>query len=674
MKDFMTSFVEEASALLSHLEIDLLTLEKEPENKEVLNNIFRVMHTLKGTAGMCGFINIQDLAHEFEGIFDQIREGKLVINSEIIDFTLKGKDVILAILKNENSENFNNALIESLHEMSQVGSLHEMNETSDKPLKELTGLSVFAIFFSPDKAIFERGLDPDKTVAELKDSGKSNIILHENKQSWKVQKTQKICLTTWEIYLSSTALLNEIEENFLFYEPDEYRIYDISSGAEQVPPELLARLQKLYNKPDVKEHLRECLIPLNVEASKAITQLPENTDEKLPEGFPSNTSTEGEMTINVSSVKLDELMNLVSELVTQTAILEARATYLKDPGLNNAAENLEKLTKRFRTNALDLRLVPVGALLSRFKRQVRDLSKKLNKHVNFFIEGQDIEIDKTILKSVENPLVHIIRNSIDHGIEFPEERIQVGKKKDGLLKISAFNAGVIVIIQVQDDGRGIDLEKVREAAIKKGYIQQDQAIMDNDLINLILEPGFTTSDNISLVSGRGVGMDVVRKELNAVGGTIEIFTEKNLGTTITLKLPTTLTIIDTLMIEVNQSIVLIPMLDIEFCYKEKSKEILKRDNKYIQYKNKPIPFVSLREKFRYPANDANDIMVIILNKFDKSYAIIADRIIGEYQAVIKPLGDLFNSQPYFSGGSIMVDGKLALILDTSFLFTQITKN
>jgi two-component system chemotaxis sensor kinase CheA len=367
-------------------------------------------------------------------------------------------------------------------------------------------------------------------------------------------------------------------------------------------------------------------------------------------------------------------MNLVSELVSIAASVEANASKYDDPKLKVSIENIEKLTKQFRNNALDLRLVPVGTLFSRFKRQVRDLSKELGKRVNLIIEGQDIEIDKTILRSIESPLQHIIRNCIDHGIEKEDERRQKGKEPEGVLKITAFYSGASVVIQVQDDGSGINLERVRECAIKKGLILPDQTVSKQELINLIIEPGFTTSENVSMVSGRGVGMDVVRKELNRVGGGLEIFTEKDLGTSITMKLPTTLTIIDTLLIDVADTQILIPVNDIEYCFNGNNDEIFRKDNRYIEYKNNPVPLLSLREQFNYSPGENKETMVIIINKFDRKYAITADRIVGEHQAVIKPLGDLFVNQSFFSGGSILVDGKLAFILDTNFLFTKASVN
>jgi two-component system chemotaxis sensor kinase CheA len=227
-----------------------------------------------------------------------------------------------------------------------------------------------------------------------------------------------------------------------------------------------------------------------------------------------------------------------------------------------------------------------------------------------------------------------------------------------------------VIIQIHDDGRGIDIEKIRDRAILKGIITPDQAITDQELLQLIMEPGFTTSENVSMVSGRGVGMDVVRKELNAIGGSLVIETEKDLGTSITLKLPTTLSILDALMLKVDASHVLIPLLEVEYCYKESRNNLYLKNNNYLPYKNTMVPFISLRQKFNFPGFDQQDEMVIILNKFDKRYAIVVDDIIGEQQAVIKPLGELFIRQPYFSGSSIMVDGNLALVLDTNYLFNQ----
>ena len=679
MEEFAISFIEESRELLHQLEHDLLTLEKSPRNKEIINNVFRVMHTLKGSARMFGFENMEKLSHKFEGIFQNIRDGLIKVSSDIIDSTLKGKDLLLSILDKKNIKKEEKSLLESLKRFDiKNPDQKDQETTSDSSVEQKLEVKIYAILFIPDEQVFTRGLDPDKVIKEINQLNDCKIILHDGALNWKKQKKEKICQSTWEIYLRTSLNVTDLETIFLFYDPEEYKIYEITDKKEisdQMFPEFY---KKFYRKTDssLSDHIKSQITDL-FGKSKEENMNSKDAVEESDSGNVSDEKVQKELnsTINVSSHKLDELMNLVSELVISTASLSAYAERSLDHQFSNAIENIQKLTKKFRNNALDLRLIPVGTLLNRFNRHVRDLAKELNKNVNLIIDGQDTEIDKTILKSIESPLLHIIRNAIDHGIENSEERIKKGKSKEGLLKITAFYSGANVVIQIQDDGAGINLQRVKECAIKKGYIQKDQQVTDQELINLIMEPGFTTNENISMVSGRGVGMDVVRKELNAVSGSLEIETEKDLGTYITMKLPTTLSIIDTLLIEVHKTSILIPLLEIEYCFKENQLEILKRDINYIQYKNELVPFISLRNKFKLPSrSDGDEEMVIIINKFDKKYALLVDKIIGEHQAVIKPLGELFLNQPYFSGGSIMVDGKLALILDTNYLFNQTVLN
>jgi two-component system chemotaxis sensor kinase CheA len=660
--EFSDIFQQEATELILQLEEMLLSLEQGSREKQLIDGIFRVMHTLKGSAGMFGFKNIQDLTHEFEGLFDRIRAGELEINREIIDLTLQAKDSIESMLKGKDSQN---VLTDISATLKQVAS----GNTEELPVPE-TG-NIFAIYFTPDRAVYERGLDPEKIISELKGKGTSHVIQHAHQDSVAVHD-KKICTVSWEVYLNTSLSLNDIEDIFLFYDPAEFCVVTASEAEENSD-----RIQSVLERINPEVDDAEDYLQLNFSKVDKATHYSkaETTGKQADVSTLTEKAGESSVSVNVSSVKLDELMNLVSELVTQTATLEACVPKDSSPMLLNTVEQLSKLTKKFRINALDIRLVPIGNLLTRFKRQVRDLSRELNKEVSLILEGHDIEIDKTILKAIEQPLIHVLRNSIDHGIESPEERIKKGKNPEGIIKICAFNSGTSVIMQVQDDGCGINLEKVKTAALKLGYIKAEQQVNDHELLNLILEPGFTTNENVSLVSGRGVGMDVVKKEVNRIGGTLEVFTEKGLGTTITMKLPTTLTIIDTLMIEAGRSVVLVPMLDIEYCYKEDYSLLKKKEHHYIEYKGKLVPFLNLREKFKYGENgDEENSIVMIINKFDQTYAIIADRIIGEYQAVVKPLGDVFNHLPYFSGASIMVDGRLALILDTNALFSQKENN
>jgi two-component system chemotaxis sensor kinase CheA len=620
---------------------------------------------------MYGFENMQYVAHEFESIFDQIRAGKISVSKELIDDTLKARDILMSMLDKNPSTALNQDFLKQLSEKyAESQDITVVGPDEVRPGKP-SDQRLFCILFTPDKQVFERGLNPDKVIDEIQASGKTKIIAHENETPWEAQKTMKLCQTAWEIFLYTSLTITEMGEIFLFYDDDEYSINEIreDSGKDRV---LLDFFQHHYNSgAQLTDHLLECTSDLKEDAhiSDGVKTPEINPNENSGEKSFNYSKPGKDGTINVSSQKLDELLNLVSELVISTASLEAHADRIKDLRLNNVVENIEKLTKKFRSNALDLRLIPVGTLMNKFNRQVRDLSFTLTKKVTLILEGQETEIDKTVLKSIESPLLHIIRNSIDHGIESQDERIRKGKSAEGKLKITAFYSGASVIIQIHDDGKGINLEKIRERAILNGTIAPDQSVTEQELLNMIMEPGFTTTENVSIVSGRGVGMDIVRKELIAIGGSLVIETEKDLGTSITMKLPTTLSIIDTLMLEVNKTHVLIPMLEVEYCYKENRKNIYDKNNNYLQYKNDMVPFISLRRKFNYPdLMHQNEEMVIIINKFDKKYALIVDDILGEQQAVIKPLGELFIKQPYFSGGSIMVDGNLALVLDTNYLF------
>jgi two-component system, chemotaxis family, sensor kinase CheA len=675
MDEFIASFISEAQELLSRLESDLIQLEKQPSDPEITGDIFRIMHNLKGAARMFGFEEIQNLAHEFENIFDLIRTDKLKVTSDLIDDILKGRDMLLSMLSKEVPPEISQEFILQVASRYSAQEYPETSVQTNNP-GSLTRPHSYCILFRPDQGIFERGLNPEGAIDEILEKGRAKIILHEGASSWEKQKQEKQCFAAWEIYFHTSLELKELEEIFLFYDSDEYKLLEFNHYQLENETETHDFFKEYYGTTlTVAEHVKQCLENLNNEfnvpsaGSQAIVPVEK---EIIQQSIGSQHSKES--TINVSSGKLDELLNLVSELVISTAALDSHATRLQDPKLISHIENIEKLTKKFRNNALALRLIPVSTLLNKLNRQVRDLCASLNKDVTLILEGQETEIDKTVLKAIESPLIHIVRNSLDHGIELPHERVNKGKSAQGMLKIIAFYSGANVIIQVHDDGKGIDLERVKECAIIKGYISPEQNVTTQELLNLIMEPGFTTNEYVSMVSGRGVGMDVVRKELNQIGGSLEIETEKGLGTSISLKLPTTLSIIDTLMLEVNKMHVLVPMLEVEYCYREDTANLYSIDSNYLNYKNKLVPFISLRQKFKAPPSGKACEMVIIINKFDKKYAIIADDIIGEQQAVIKPLGELFVNQPYFSGGSFLVDGNLALVLDTSYLFTQSVVN
>jgi two-component system chemotaxis sensor kinase CheA len=369
--------------------------------------------------------------------------------------------------------------------------------------------------------------------------------------------------------------------------------------------------------------------------------------------------------INVKLSRLDEMMRLVSELVTIKAELTYRASVLNDVALCNAVERLDKVTVGFRDNAFSMRLVPLQVLSMKFQRMVRDVGDKLGKDVNLLTEGLDTEIDKTIINEIEAPMMHLIRNALDHGLETTEERKRLGKDPKGLLKIVAFYAGANVFIQIQDDGRGLNLKRIREKAVSKGLISTTAALTEKEIINLIFEPGFSTHDEATEYSGRGVGMDVVKQKLKDLRGSIEITTEEGLGTAFTIRLPLSLAILDVLHVKVGDINYLIPHNEVERCLSERlNNDMIQKRGFNVKYRGNLLPNLNMKHILNIPSNSENESCIIVLNKNDQLMALEVDEIKGEEQLVIKPVDDALKSVDYLSGVAVLGNGELAFLLDS----------
>jgi two-component system chemotaxis sensor kinase CheA len=356
-------------------------------------------------------------------------------------------------------------------------------------------------------------------------------------------------------------------------------------------------------------------------------------------------------------------MNLVSELVTTQASLSLFADRTESPGLSNISENVEKITRRLRDNAFTMSLIPIESLVVRFQRLVRDLSKELNKDIVFKTEGTETEIDKSIIEKLTDPLLHLLRNSLDHGIESPDERVRKGKPKQGVLLLKSYYSGANVIIEITDDGAGINLEKVKSKAISKGLITADAVIDDKELTNLIFMAGFSTAEQVTGVSGRGVGMDVVRRNISDIRGDIEIRTKQNVGTTFSIRLPLTLSIIDGLLVRIGQTDFVLPLGSVNKCYEVETTTLEKSFNQWVTLEGQRTPFLFLRKEFDIHHKAPLYSQVIKITHEGHSVGLAVDRIIGEYQAVLKPLGDFYRHQEEYSGATILGDGSVAIVLD-----------
>jgi two-component system chemotaxis sensor kinase CheA len=379
-------------------------------------------------------------------------------------------------------------------------------------------------------------------------------------------------------------------------------------------------------------------------------------------------------TIRVAADKLDKLVDLVGELVTVQARLTQKANTSNAPELLVISEEVERLTEELRDNTMSIRMVPIGATFSKFKRLVRDLSQSLQKEIELSTEGAETELDKTVIEQLNDPLVHIIRNSIDHGIESPNEREAAGKPREGMLHLSARHSGANVLVEISDDGNGLDSELIRSKAVERGIIQSDAALSEKEIFNLIFEPGFSTAKKVTGVSGRGVGMDVVKRTIDLLRGSVEIMSEKGTGTTITLKLPLTLSIIEGLLVAIGSNFFVLPLSSVEECLQLTHEDIARSHGRHIaNVRGEITPYIRLREKFGIKGH-MPDIEQIVITEVDRTrIGFVVDSVIGQYQTVIKSLGRVYRDVDGVSGATILGDGSVALIVDLNHLVHSVER-
>jgi len=450
-------------------------------------------------------------------------------------------------------------------------------------------------------------------------------------------------------------------------ENQETAVLELQELAEQLEKEILKN--QIYSSGQIKSS--ESKDSEELAEKKNFTQKTETV--KLTQTKEVASRSKSSSSIRVSSHKVETLINLVSEMVTTQARLSLLARNAQNSEILEVAESLEKLTRQLRDNAFEISLIPISSLVTRFQRLIRDLSKELNKEVIFEAEGTDTELDKTIIENLSDPLMHLFRNAIDHGLENKEERLAAGKTEKGKLLFKAYYSGTSVYIDITDDGKGIDTKKVKEKAIAKGFINENQKYTDKQIHELIMLPGFSTTENVTNISGRGVGMDVVKKNINKIQGDIEIISSPGLGTTFSLKLPLTLSIIDGLLVQIDQKKYIIPILLIKKIVPFRKTTIDNAFNHTLAIDGIQIPFLFLREEFKIATNAPEMLEVVVVKYQEKEVGIVIDKVMRESQVVVKSLGKHFKDQEIISGASIMGDGSVALVLDTNKIIEKYSR-
>lgn len=669
---FKEKYIEEVNDLLNDMEGALLLLENTPDNIESINKVFRAMHTIKGTSGMYDFKEAESLTHKVENIYGRIRDNHLTVPKDLVTLTLEGVDIIRQLL-NQPEEDYTATLSSYNQKLLQFDGASNSQPTPAQT--DDGGIATYYVVFKPEANIAQRGVNLTNIIEELDNIAGSIVLPHVS------DDLEKYYMMYWEAVFATDMPLADIHEIFMFT-PDEVTITKISKSDLFKNHDFVQEVQKRQNSGDEFDlNILKSFAPDSIGAPDKKTASPQ------PSGQSDENSAREEKiilrnieaienqknSIKVDADKLDELMNLVSELVvTKSEILSIAGKY-NQPELYNLYEKIDKLSNKFKDNALSIRLIPIESMMLRFERLVRDLSKELGKEIDFVTEGTDTQLDKTIIDNLAVPLMHIIRNSIDHGIESVERRRELKKSDRGIIKLTAFYSGTNVFIQVQDDGAGMNPEYLRKKAIEKGFLLPTQAVTTRQLYDLVFLPGFSTAQTITGISGRGVGMDVVKQNIIKLRGEIDMDSEVNLGTITTIKLPLTLSIIDSLLVSIGEHLLLIPLYLIDSCLQTPINKI-DNERKLFVHNNEPLPVINLRLLFEIDDKQPENTVLILVKAKNIRVCLTADKVIGEHQAVLKSLGRYFAEQEYISGASILGDGRIALVLDTDKLIRLVEKS
>jgi len=663
------TYKEEAYERLSELEGALLELEETPDDSELIGKIFRALHTIKGSGAMFGFDDIASFTHEVETVFDLVRNGIVPVGKELIDLTLRAGDLIRSMLDGTDPTVDQATLTASFKRFL----MHEESAAGTAPTAaanpQATGpIETYRIRFRPSPDLFATGTNPVLLLNELRGLGDATVMAELDSVPLLQDLDPELCYTSWDIILSTSRGMDSIKDVFIFVEDmseiiiepvgeEERKLGEIIVDRGDVAKEDLEKVLK--EKKPIGELLVDAgLVTKNKVESALVEQ------EHVKEIRGKKAKEEAASSIRVAADKLDTLVNLVGELVTVQARLSQEAASRNDPELSLISEEVERLTEELRDTTMSIRMLPIGTTFSKFKRLVRDLSQELGKEIELYTEGAETELDKTVIEKLNDPLVHIIRNSVDHGVELPSVRESIGKPRQGMLNLSAKHSGANVLIEITDDGAGLDKEKIRAKAIEKGLIAPDAELPEKELYALIFHPGFSTAKNVTSVSGRGVGMDVVRKTIDSLRGSIEVQSEQGIGTTIILKIPLTLAIIEGLLVKIGKDHFVMPLAAVEECVDLSREDVRKAHGRHMaNVRGSLVPYVRLREEFGIN-NDLPDVEQIVITEIDRNrVGFVVDQVIGQHQTVIKSLGRVYRDVEGVSGATILGDGSVALIMD-----------
>ncbi|MBJ6987749.1 chemotaxis protein CheA [Devosia sp. MC521] len=635
------TFRQEARDLLEELESGLLDLGQDPQNRALIDSSFRALHTIKGSGAMFGFTAVANFVHEFETAFDRVRKGQSDASSRLIDIALEAKDYISALIEDEETYVDGDAILSRLRVI--VGSSATAPAADVAPAAPSVapdGIKSWRLeFYLPSDALVF-GTNPQLLLAELADIGPTKVMALTERVPALDTLDPEVPHIGWRVDIDAVDPSGAIDDVFMFLrDAMELTLVEVAPEAAPAP----------VSGPSE---------PAPSSVSKvAASAKADATGDKA-----ASTS------LRVPAERLDELMDRVGELVIAQARLSQLAAHSDDATLKSVAEDLERLSSGLRDTTMGIRMVPIGTLFSRFRRLVYDLSSELGKPIEFVTAGEDTELDKNVIERLADPLVHLIRNAVDHGLESPDRRRASGKSETGIVRLSATYSGAEVAISVTDDGAGLDAQRIRAKAEENGLISADAKLSDQELYQLIFAPGFSTAQQVTSLSGRGVGMDVVKRTIDGLRGTIELNTNPGAGTTASLRLPLTLAIIEGMLVRVGDGLYTIPLAAVEECVELTAEaEATRSGRNFLDIRGSLVPYLRLREVFQTPGVTGEHQKVVIVSSGEGRVGLVVDQIIGNNQTVIKQLSRLHSGIRTFSGATILGDGSVALILDTAHL-------
>ncbi|MCK8127606.1 chemotaxis protein CheA [Pseudoalteromonas sp. 2CM39R] len=664
LSQFFEVFFEESFEGLDAMEAELLNLVPGEEDLETINTIFRAAHSIKGGSGTFGFSAVADFTHVLETLLDQIREGSRDLTAEHVNLLLKSVDCLRALLRTlqaEQQPDLTEAdeLRIKFEEILGMRAASKETEQAQEVVSE-SSFNTYQIDFKPHHHLFKTGNEPLYMISELAELGELETQSFQDDVPDITNLAPEDCFLSWRFFLTTDKEQSCIEEIFEWVEDDADITITLCGG--------------LFGDEEitVAETVAEETAPAQ-EAEPA--EVKPATDSKKPAPVKATTANAESTSIRVGIDKVDSLINMVGELVITQAMLsqlgEQEITETTIASLQEGLAQLAHNTRDLQENVMRIRMLPISFVFSRFPRLVRDISQKLDKQVELKLLGEQTELDKTVMEKLSDPMVHLVRNSLDHGLETVDKRVAAGKDPVGTVTLNAFHQGGNIVIEIMDDGQGLNTSKIREKAIKNGLISETDELSDNEINELIFLPGFSTADQVSDLSGRGVGMDVVRRNIEALSGSVEVASAPGVGSTFTIRLPLTLAILDGQLVRIAEHTYIIPLISIIESLQIDISKVSRvgKDLDVLRLRDEYIPILRLYNIFNHQGaiETLDKTLLVVVESDNQKVGLLVDDLLSQQQVVIKSLEANYQKVDGVSGATILGDGRVSLIVDISGL-------